>query len=229
MSGVSKVYYSINKAEYQEYTKELPFNQEGYYVLKYYAVDRVGNVEKPVVQTFIVDNSAPKTYHNVVGIAKDKIISVSTKLYLTPTDTSAKIAKTYYRFDDEAYRLYQTENINFQYLADGDHVLNYYSVDNVGNTEKENTLPFFYDKTAPIMSADILGDKFIVRDKVYFSGRTKLKLTAVDNKAGVKKVLYSIDNSDFDEYKDPFYLPNKAGMHIVKYFAMDFMENGGTG
>ncbi|MDW8288183.1 MAG: hypothetical protein RMJ89_08925, partial [Flammeovirgaceae bacterium] len=85
------------------------------------------------------------------------------------------------------------------------------------------------DKTAPIMSADVLGDRFIVNDKVYFSGRTKLKLTAVDNKSGIKDVFYSINNGEYVRYEEPFYLPNRAGLHIIKYYAVDKTGNEGVG
>jgi hypothetical protein len=65
------------------------------------------------------------------------------------------------------------------------------------------------------MSADVLGVRFIVGDRIYFSGRTKLKLTAVDKKLGVKEIKYFIDDMG-GAYSDPFYLPSKAGRHINK-------------
>ena len=78
------------------------------------------------------------------------------------------------------------------------------------------------------MSADVLGDKFIVGQQVYFSGRTKLKLTAVDNKSGVKEVWYSIDGGEWTQYTDPFYLPSKSGTHTIRYYAVDNTENIGV-
>ncbi len=71
----------------------------------------------------------------------------------------------------------------------------------------------------------MLGDKFILGDRVYFSGRTKLKLTAVDNKSGIKEVLYSINNEPEIKYTDPFYLPNRSGLHNVKFRAVDNTNN----
>ncbi len=58
---------------------------------------------------------------------------------------------------------------------------------------------------------------------------TKLKLTAVDNKSGVKEVLYSVDGSEFKKYDEPFYLPSEAGTHIIRYYALDNMSNEGAG
>lgn len=230
MSGIKELYQALNQTEYTPYSQVLNMDQEGEQNYHFYAVDRVGNVEKPQVFPFIVDLTSPESFHNIIGIASGNIISVSTKIYLTMKDNLSGVAKTFYRLDDEAEKRYEeNSNINFAYLPDGEHTLTYYSVDQVNNKETEKSFTFYLDKTAPIMSADVLGDRFIVNDKIYFSGRTKLKLTAVDNKAGIKEVLYSIDGLDYQTYNDPFYLPSKSGMHVVRYYATDNMSNEGTG
>jgi uncharacterized protein (UPF0297 family) len=230
MSGVKQLYHSLNQAQYQPYNQALNFNESGDYTYKFYAVDNVGNIEKAQVNNFIVDLDAPKTYHNIVGIASGNIISISTKIYLTPTDSISGVAKTFYRLDNENEKPYTAGSlIPFAYLQDGDHTLTYYSIDNVNNKETATTIKFYLDKSSPIMSADVLGDRFIVGDRIYFSGRTKLKLTAVDNKAGIKQVKYSIDNNEFQNYEDPFYLPSKSGLHTVRYYAIDNMGNEGVG
>jgi len=229
MSGIKELYISVTGQEYTNYVGEFDMNTEGEQNIQFYAVDNVGNAEKPKSSKFIVDLTAPKTFYNIVGIAQGNIISTSTKIYLTPTDSVSGISRTYIRFNEEVERLYTGGNINFSYLPDGEHTLYWYSVDNVQNKEEVQSYKFYLDKTAPIMSADVLGDKFIVNDKVYFSGRTKLKLTAVDNKAGIKEVLYSVDGEDYKTYSDPFYLPNKAGIHVIRYYALDNMSNEGAG
>lgn len=52
-----------------------------------------------------------------------------------------------------------------------------------------------------------------------------MKITAVDNKAGVKSVRYAIDGEPFRSYEEPFYMPNKPGWHVVKYYSIDSLEN----
>jgi predicted enzyme related to lactoylglutathione lyase len=229
MSGIKDLFYAVNKAEYEGYTDKITINQEGENSLHFYAVDNVGNVEIPQISNFIVDLTAPSTYHHIVGVASNNIISVSTKIYLTSEDSISGVRNTYYRFDNETDKPYTGGVLPFSHLNDGEHTLYYYSIDYTANKEELKEYKFYLDKTAPIMSSDVLGDKFIVNDKVYFSGRTKLKLTAVDNKSGIKEVLYSIDNEDFKTYSDPFYLPNKAGNHIIRYYALDNMSNEGAG
>lgn len=230
MSGVKSLFQSSNKANYVTYNGNVTFDQEGEQSFLYYAVDNVGNAEKAHVRNFTVDLNSPETYHNVVGVAKEKIISLSTKIYLTFSDKLSGVANTFYKIDDGKWNEYgKGMIIPLEQLKDGDHKLYYYSADNVANQETPKSFEFYLDRTAPIMSADVLGDRFIVGEQVYFSGRTKLKLTAVDNKAGIKKTLYSVDGGEYKEYDEPFYLPSKSGNHIIRYYALDNMENEGAG
>ena len=229
LAGVKQIYYSTDHVNFAPY-RNIDASKEGNYRLSYYTVDYVGNVETVKQKEFVVDLSPPATYHNVTGISKDEIISTSTKIYLTSSDSLSGLERIMYRFNDEPEKPYKLGTmIPFVYLPDGSHILYYYAVDRVGNKEPEKTFAFSLDKSAPIMSADVLGDRFIVGDKVYFSGRTKLKLTAVDNRSGVKEIRYSINDDPFVEYQDPFYLPSKSGKHIIRYYAVDEMENMSSG
>ncbi len=224
MSGVEETYHATNGKLFERYTAPV-FAAEGNYRYSYYAIDKTGNVEQLRNRIFTVDLTPPATYHNFIGISSQSVISTNSTIYLTVSDTLSGVSKTFYRFDKENFKLYPGGNIPFQYLVDGDHTLTYFSVDNVTNKETEKSMKFYLDKTAPIMSADVLGDKFIVGEKVYFSGRTKLKLTAVDNKSGIKEVLFSINDQPYEKYNDPFYLPNRSGIHNVKFYANDNTSN----
>lgn len=224
MSGLEAIYHSVNGVAYADY-KTPDFSKEGRYVYKYYALDKTGNAEAVKTRSFTVDKTAPESFHNIVGISSANVVSSNSTFYLSISDTLSGVARTVYRFDKETFRTYAGGNIPFQYLPDGDHELTYYSTDNVGNKEVEKSVKFYLDKTAPIMSADVLGDKFIVGERVYFSGRTKLKLTAVDNKSGIKDVMFSLNDGEFGKYEEPFYLPNRSGIHTVKFYAIDNTNN----
>ncbi|MCU0448264.1 MAG: hypothetical protein MUC97_00275 [Bernardetiaceae bacterium] len=230
MSGLEQIYYSLNGRDFAPYTGPIQLDQAGQVVCKYYAVDRVGNMENIHDQQITVDIAPPRTYHNVVGIAQNNVISLTTKLYLTSVDSVAGVARTFYKLDDRPFvPVVPGSNLPLAQWEEGSHTLTYYSVDETGNREPEQTFSFYLDKTAPIMSADILGDRFIVDDRVYFSGRTKLKLTAVDNRAGIKQTLYSLDGEPYHDYTEPFYLPAKSGLHTIRYYAIDNMGNQGAG
>ncbi len=227
-SKVRNIFYSLNGEDFKVYKTMLSAPKQGENVIKYLAVDNVGNAGQIRQVTFYVDTAAPSSSSIIAGVAlgKKNIISLHTKIYIETKDNLSGVKITYYQLDSLPKRVYTPHtNIPLAALKDGYHRLTFYSVDNVNNIEPKQTFEFYLDRTAPITVSDILGDKFIVNDKIYFSGRTKLKITAVDNKAGVKKVMYSIDNGEFKEYTDPFYMPNEPGWHIVKYFAVDSLEN----
>lgn len=231
-SGVEQIYYSINGQAYTEYKDKIVFDKNGEYLLKYYSVDNVGNAEE-VKNTdgvrFTVSTNAPVTKHEIIGIADNNVISIETQLKLNVEATAAGTKATYYSIDGESKRIYNKQSVPISQLNNGDHTITYYTVDNLGNTEDEKSYEFYLDKLAPILTSDVLGDRYIVNDKIYFSGRTKLKLTAVDNKSGVDKTMYSVDGSEFKEYSEPFYLPGVPGLHTIRYFAVDKMKNNTTG
>ena len=99
-SGVNQIYYSVNGEAYKLYNGPIRVDKEGAQSIKYYAVDKVGNVEKPKEKKFTADITPPKTYYTVTGIAEGEIIATTTKIYLNAQDSMSGLAKTYYRIDD---------------------------------------------------------------------------------------------------------------------------------
>ena len=228
LSGVKNIYFSVNGSQYKPYSDTISFEHPGEYRVKYFAVDNVNNVERTHEFTFIVDFAPPSTRATITGVklGRENIISTNTNIYLESHDSLSGVKQIYYRFDSSSWVVYQPQTkLPLANLSDGHHKLQFYAVDNVNNKEPFQSFTFYLDKTAPITIADVLGDKFIVNGKVFFSGRTKLKLTSVDNKSGVKDVFYSIDGGEFKKYTEPFYLPTTPGWHDVTYFAVDSTEN----
>ena len=224
LTGVSRLMYSINGSEEEEYKS--PLNLDSREVtLEYYAVDNVGNAEEKKTVSFMVDSDVPFSDLNINGITDDKVISLNSKLYIQAYDSTSGIDLVYYKFDGGDYVKYAGKGLNATSLSEGEHTVTYYAKDRVGNEEEANSFTFYLDRSAPLMVADVLGDRFIVGDEIYFSGRTKLKLTAVDNKVGVKEIMYSIDGEEFVEYNQPFYLPSVAGLHSIKYYSVDNLNN----
>lgn len=226
MSGLDSIFYSINEISYQPYQGRIDFDQEGSYNYKYYATDKVGNIETVKEAKYIVDLSTPNSNYVINGVSVGNTISSNTKLFLETIDSLSGVKALKYKFNDEEFKdVNVQEPLDFAHLEDGDHVLTFFAEDNVGNIETVEKFEFYLDKSAPITAADIIGDRFLVNGKLFFSGRTKLKITAVDNKVGVRDVLYSVDDEDFKSYNDPFYLPSKAGEHVVRFFSIDHLQN----
>ena len=229
MAGLKSTFYSMNGEGFEQYTTPFGFSEEGSFNIKYYSVDMVGNVEDVKEHKFTVDLIPPETNFFVLGTSLDTVLSIRSIIQLEANDNISGVKKLYYRIDAGKWTEYNSKKVPLQDLEDDHHTLEFYAEDLVGNAEKVKQFEFFLDRTAPLASLIALGDKYVIFDKVYYSGRTKLILIALDNKAGLKQIKYSIDNGKFEDYKDAFYLPSSDGEHAVKYFAIDKLDNQGIG
>jgi hypothetical protein len=223
-AGVEQILISIDSAGYTKYTEPFVFDKEKQYSLDYYAVDNVGNTENPQHLTFTVDISAPKTELVFDGDKYEQVISGRTKIKLEAADQISGVKNTFYKIDDGKYSLY-TGTLHSAYLSEGEHSIAFYSVDNVENQEAEQVYAFYVDKTPPILVDEIMGNSFVVNGKEYSSGRTKLKLTAVDNKAGVKEIKYALNQGEYQTYEKPFYLTTVSGSLSALSYAVDYVGN----
>ena len=223
MSGVEKTYYSINGQAYKELISDIELNEEILYELKYYSVDFVGNAETPKSINIKIDITKPVTKLTVEPDLYNDIISRRSKIILDASDENSKIKKTVFSINNGTFYNYRNPVI-ISGLSEGEHTITYYSTDNTNNKEEKKTYTFYLDKTPPIIVDELIGNTFIANGREYSSGRSKVKLTAMDNKAGVKEIRYSINNSEFLEYTKPFYL-SKSGKLKIQAFVTDNVNN----
>lgn len=227
LAGVKQVYLSIDGAEYKEYSDPLQLDSEKPYTFRFYAVDNVGNAEKLQTQPIVADLTSPNTTHSIEGDQTANILSPRTKIHLTAKDQISGVKYTYYQFDDGQKHRYGSY-ISLARLKEGNHTLTYYSEDQVKNQETKKTYQFFLDRSAPVVVDEVLGNQHTSGGRLYSSGRTKFKLSAADNKAGVKEIYYSLNRSEYKLYNEPFYLPSKTGTLLISYYAVDNVNNKGN-
>jgi hypothetical protein len=224
VSGVEKTHYSINGAAWADYNSALTVSDDGEKSFYYYSNDKVGNAEKTRNKKFIVDVSSPKSTFEIVGIVYDgNIISPSTRFKLSSTDNLSGVRTTFFSYDTRDKNVYNSP-ASTNFLKDGDHILNYYSVDNVKNGEPQNTFNFYMDKIAPLVTTTIEGDQYIGKYK-YISTRTKIKMVATDNKAGVESITYRVDNKELVTYTSQFNISERRGLHPIAYNGTDNVKN----
>lgn len=227
MCGVQQVYHSINGAEYIEYSSAFVPEKEQEYSYKYYAVDNVGNVEKAHHKTFFIDLTSPKSNITVNGPQKENILSARSSLEIKAVDELSGVSKIIYTIDNGKQMTYSIP-LALTTLSEGEHTITFYATDHVNNKEEANSYAFYIDKTPPIVIEEILGDRFISNGKEFSSGRTKIKLTAIDNKAGLKSIYYSLNGAEYKLYEEPFYMPTKTGTIAIKSYAVDNVMNKST-
>ena len=223
VSGVETIHYAID-GSYKDYSNTLTLDSEKEYTLYYYSNDNVGNAEATREKSFVVDLTSPTTNHAIDGIVyQSNILAPSTLFKLTSTDGLSGVRVTSYSFDDGGDRNYGNQ-ISMSGLKDGNHTLYYYAIDNVKNTETKSSFEFYLDLIPPKTENEIVGDQY-KGNYTYVSERTKINLSATDNKAGVKNIYYRIDGGERFTFDSNFNLPNKLGVHTVKYDANDNVEN----
>lgn len=222
-SGVEDTYLSIDKQVYKKLSSMIELNEEKLYQLNYYSVDHVGNAETPKSIYIKIDLTKPTTKLIADPDLYNDIISPRTKITLDARDENSKIKKTVFSINGGTIYNY-TRPIVISELKEGEHTIAYYSTDNVGNEETEKQYTFYLDKTAPMIVDELVGNTFIANGKEYSSGRSKVKLTAMDNKAGVQQIRYSINDGEFLEYTAPFYL-SKSGKLKIQTFVNDHVNN----
>ena len=224
LSGVDKTLISINKEPFKEYNGQITLTKEDEYFIQFYSVDNVGNIEKIRSEIIIVDLTMPKTSINIKKDRHENIVSGQTAIEIDVIESGSGVSKIYYKLDNKTQKKY-IGPILTKYLSEGDHIIEYWAVDNVGNEEKTNSFSFYVDKIPPMIVEEILGNKFIANNIENSSGRSKHKVTAMENKAGAKEIFYSINNGEKKEYTAPFYLEGNKGNIAIKIFASDNVNN----
>ncbi len=228
LSGVLGTYQSINGASYELYKGTFELNENLLYTLRFYGTDRVGNAENPQSVEFTVDLEAPITTLSLEGDRMKDILSPRATIILTSGDSSSGVAKILYSINGAEWKNY-TQPIELKALTEGDYEISYYAIDQVRNQEAKQTYQFFLDKSAPQITAEVKGDQHQNRGRVYISSRTKMSLKAQDNKSGLDRIYYSIDNGTERLYREPFPLVKSEGKHIITYAAIDKVKNKGVG
>jgi len=222
-SGVESTYYSINGSPFIELKENIRIENETLQEIKFYSVDHVGNIETPKSIKIQVDITKPQTEKTIEGDIYSNILSPRSSIKLTATDENSKVKTIFYSLNEGAFQTYR-QVIQLAAFREGEHVLNYYSVDNSGNEEEKKSFSFYLDKTPPMLVDELIGNTFVANGREYSSGRSKVKLTAMDNKSGVKEIRYSINDGEFILYEQPFYL-SKSGQLKLQTFSIDNVNN----
>jgi Bacterial Ig-like domain (group 3) len=180
---------------------------------------------------YLGDVLSPRSKIDLTSV--DKVVVGSEPVFqikgsLESSDFGSGVANIYYRFNQQGFKPYNS-TLAMVGLKEGDNVLEFKAKDNVNNKEQNQTYEFFLDKSAPVVTSDVVGDQYQSRGRVYVSERTKIKLTAEDNKAGVEEITYAINGGTIRLYREPFPLPKGTVIQTVEYHAKDKVKNSSFG
>lgn len=227
VSGVKQVHYALNTDNYSDYSSTIQVSEEDSYDLYYFANDYVGNAEEANRKQFTVDLTPPETSKNIKGSTHDgNILGPNARYILKSEDELSGVRYTYYQINDGEFEVYDpSKPVYVSYLDDGTHSITYYSDDRVDNEESKETFEFYFDKIPPEVSLSLQGDQYEGSKYTCVSPRTKVQLSATDNKAGVKNLFYNIDSRSNETYQEPFKLYDEKGTQRIVYYGTDNVDN----
>ncbi|MBN2457636.1 PGF-pre-PGF domain-containing protein, partial [Candidatus Woesearchaeota archaeon] len=133
--------------------------------------------------TFSRDNIPPTTNANYTSnIWMNNDISIE----LTPVDVASGVNYTSYSVDGGAWANGTTVSVT----TDGNHTLNYYSVDNLGNVETVNTLYVVRDSVSPVMTNSSYTGGWV-------AGSVAVTFNRADALSGIDYTSYKLDSGDW--------------------------------
>ncbi len=223
-SGVENIFVSTDKQPFSKYTKELTFTEEREYYIQYYAVDNVGNVEDTKSITYVYDKTPPATKRIINEDEHNNTLSERSTITLESNDNGVGVRNIKYKINDGNEYTY-TRPLKAANLSQGEYTVTYYAIDKVGNKESEQTYTFYIDKTPPTVIEEVIGKSFFANGKEFSSGKAQLKLTAFDNKAGIKEIRYSINGGEYKVYTKPVFLTQASGNLTITTMAIDNVNN----
>lgn len=239
-SGIRSIYYSINNAAYIKYEKALKLNPKDTFDVKYFAVDNVGNFEKPVKFAYkaddysikyAVDSYAPETDLVATFMIKDNVAFAgpNTGFSFKSRDKGAGVAFTNYYFDSpDSLKTYGGKPFTLAEagLKKGWHEIHFFSVDWVTNKEIVQTKGFYVEDNIPLVYISAKGSYFSKDSIMFVNDTTSIRVLATGN-VGIKRIAYKFtDDKTYQVYTGPVRLPqNYKPRQDLKYFATDSVDN----
>jgi hypothetical protein len=138
-SGVAATYYTVDGGAPQAYAgSAVTIDTQGDHTVTFWSVDNAGNTEALNTTHVRLDNVDPSTTLALDPTSPDGAHGwyVSTPSFtLTPSDATSGLASTSYDLDGGSAQSYSSPVP----VPDGQHTVDYWSVDNAGNEESHHT------------------------------------------------------------------------------------------
>jgi len=172
-----------------------------------------------------LDTTPPETDCAVEGTTgTDDWYVTPVTVGLSASDTGGFVYWTNYSLDGGAWLTYAGP---FEVSADGEHTLEYYSVDDSRNSEDVQEAAIKIDTTAPgEVDCQVAGTKAADSDW-YTSGVTVTLTAPVDETSGVAAVMYSLDSDAWTAYAGALAFVDD-GKYNISFYCTDGAGNDGV-
>ncbi len=168
--------------------------------------------------TTFSDSAPPTTTISITGTLGDNSWYISpVMITLTATDDVTGVDYTMYKLDSGSWITYTGP---FTVSDDASHTIEYYSVDNNGNTETVKSADFKIDQMPPMTTHTFSGD--VGKNGWYFN--MYFLLNALDNTSGVEYTYYNVDDAGWNLYTGLVVITTE-GTHSLEYYSIDKAGN----
>jgi outer membrane protein assembly factor BamB len=217
LSGVANSFYAVDGGLAQTYGGPFTVSNTGTHTVLFWSRDQANNAESAQSMIVKIDVTAPSTQAAVSGNSGNGWYQNPATVSLTATDSSSGVDHSYYKIDGGATLTYATP---FSVSGAGTHVINYWSVDAVGNTESQQSVTINIDTTAPSTQISASGT---TGNNGWYRSSVQVSLTGSDSQAGVANTFYSLDGGPAQTYAVPFYV--NEGQHQLSFWSVDRANN----
>jgi len=230
VSGVTFTQYSVDGGSFTLYGT--PFTlAEGTHTLQYRSQDNTGNLETVNRSSVAVDATPPVT---TLTISSGTVISTSTVFGLQAQDPVSRgvasgVRQTFFAKDSGSFQVFTA---SFVFTSTGTHTLQWYSQDQVGNTEVVKSITVVVqslavDRVPPVTQITFSTTPYLNgAGQTYISSSTQIGFIATDSGtpvSGVAFTQYAVDGSTWTVYSKLFSLGE--GLHTIRYRSQDNAGN----
>ena len=235
-SGVAYTEYQIDGDPWAAYSVPFPL-PPGSHRIAHRSVDNLGNLEAERTLDVRVGFALAPSTALIVGDPNHQAqtppvlyVTSATPLRLSALDRSTVgLAETLYRMDDGPYGP-STAMESFFLYGEGEHRIEWYSVDLAGNVEASKNQTLRVDDTPPFATLTI-GEAQAGDSPVIVTSSTRFTLDAIDGgvmPVGLDSIRYRIDLGPWMPYTTPFTIPLADGAIQLEYSATDLLGNSNS-
>jgi hypothetical protein len=212
-------HYRVDGGLTQVYSGPFAISGQGQHQVIYWSLDKLSNTEAQQTATIKIDSTIPTAQSSVTGPAGGNgYFKGAAQVTLTASDNLSGVANKYYRIDGGATQTYAAA---FTVSSDGNHAVDFWSVDMAGNVGGVSTVMVKIDASAPLTQAAAAGT---AGTNGWHLGTVQVSLAATDPLSGVQITYYKIDGGTTKTYSVPFSVTG-VGSHTVNFWSVDKATN----
>ena len=185
------------------------------------------------------DNNPPVSTINLTGNKEEYgWYNTPVLVEITATDYESDVKEIHYILDGDEIAVldYMT---SFTIPDSGEHTLEFWAVDNVGNEETHHTVPVIkididaprVTITSPEPGLYLFGNKIFPMDNIVFIGTFTIEASIIDDESGVFRAQFFLDDNPIGESTGPSFSVKCSETHkgagVIKVAAEDFVHNTG--